>query len=149
MMRSSPNKPFRVDLVRQQGLCELNYARLLQLLPEVFEKDLFLLWVAHGGAASASRVTIRVLQRTPYTTLINIDMAAFWPEWVSLPELEVRLYHDVLMAEVVMAQKVKLFPVPGQPLFVATEKLMLSQFLAELLGFCMSGGHVPEPVFRP
>ncbi|WP_263082040.1 DUF1249 domain-containing protein [Endozoicomonas sp. Mp262] len=152
MSKSLHKAAYRVDLVSQHGLCEVNYARLLKLLPDFLEQDYYQLSVTHGGehGEHASEVAVRVLQRAPYTTLISLGMRASWNQWVSLPELEVRLYHDVRMAEVVMAQNIRRFPFvteyPNKHMLPPNEKDMLNQFLSELLSFCMRGGHIMERV---
>ncbi len=153
MYRPSDKAAFQVDLVQQHALCEINYARLLKLLPEFQEQDYFRLSITHGSEqrSHTSELKIKVLQRAPYTTLISIKIAMPWSHWFSTPDLEVRLYHDAQMAEVVMAQKVRQFSLvteyPNKRMALPNEKLVLNQFLSELLDFCMSGGHVPEQVF--
>ena len=153
MYRPLKKSAQQVDLIQQHSLCEINYARLLKLIPYYNEQDHFQLSVSHGQHIDVDTcaMSIAVLQRAPYTTLISIKMDASWGRWVTLPEMEVRLYHDVLMAEVVMAQQVRRFPFvteyPNSRMSLPNEKALLNQFLSELLDFCMSGGHVPESVF--
>ncbi|WP_330924391.1 DUF1249 domain-containing protein [Candidatus Sororendozoicomonas aggregata] len=140
----------KVDLSRQHSLCEVNYARLMKLLPCLQHQDQVQFLVHHSSdnSLSASRFDIWVLNRAPYTTSIHLKMSAAWGRWLTLPELKVQLYHDVQMAEVTGAQKYARLPLithyPNGYMLSLNEKAQLNQFLSELLDFCISGGHVPD-----
>ncbi|MDD7804847.1 MAG: DUF1249 domain-containing protein [Endozoicomonas sp. (ex Botrylloides leachii)] len=145
----------KTDLSYHHSLCEINYARLLQLMPNDEVKDYFQFSVtySHNKANHCHILSFSMLQQSRYTTGIRIKLDGFWDQWVEQPELDVRLYHDVKMAEVTMAQKVKRLPIGVEPCHLGVcqpnEKLLLNQFLAELLDFCIQGGHVSHTVFCP
>lgn len=139
-----------MDLSQQHSLCEVNYARLMTLLPHFQSQDQVQFLVSHtkGASQSVSRVDIRVLHRAPYTTSLQIKMLATWGKWLTVPELNVQLYHDVQMSEVTGAQKYHRFPFithyPNGHMLALNEKGQLNRFLAELLDFCISGGYMAE-----
>ncbi len=88
---SSPN------LSGLMGLYEQNYRRLLRLLPEwplPFDEAV--------SRSSADRdLHMRVVERTKYTTTVHLTY--FFEEAdgrVSDPDMEVRLFHDAQLAEV-------------------------------------------------
>ena len=70
--------------------------------------------------------------------------------WLPTPRLEVRVYHDARMAEVVGAEHARRFrsvyPYPNVDMHQPDEKSQLNLFLGEWLSHCLACGHELEPV---
>ncbi len=94
---------YRVDLVGLQTACELNYVRLMRLLPDMRsslgERRLSL----SEGEHVLGVLALEVLEANPYTTRVRLSLEHSLP-WLPLPRLEVQVYHDARMAEVVAAE---------------------------------------------
>jgi len=69
-----------------------------------------------------------------------------------VPELEVRVYHDARMAEVVSAGASRhllgRYPYPNQAMYQPDEKSQLNLFLGEWLSHCLACGHEAEPILQ-
>ena len=152
MRQSHQQLAYRIDLVQQHRLCELNYVRLLRVFPELLSKDHYQLLVDYGTHQQNRDVLVsfQVQQRSPYTTLVSISFNTPWEEWLDLPGFEVRLYHDVNMAEVVFSKHSQRlqpkYQYPNPKMHQPDEKHQWNLFLAECLDYCLKGGMVPEPV---
>ena len=137
------SKPrYRVDLVSLQAVCEANFARLSQLMPDMASQDerRILLDVPDVGQQS---LVMRVLERCPYTTSLQLRHERRH-DWLAPPSMEVRLYRDVNMAEVVAAYNRRRFrgvyPYPNEQMLQPDEKYQLNHFLGEWLGYCQRHG---------
>lgn len=152
MRQSYQQKSYRIDLVSQHRLCELNYIRLLRVFPEFLSQDHYQLMVDYGSREQRNEILVsfEVRQRSPYTTLIHISFSASWAGFLDLPGFEVRLYHDVNMAEVVFSKHSQRlqpkYQYPNPKMHQPDEKHQWNIFLAECLDYCLKGGMVPEPV---
>jgi uncharacterized protein YqiB (DUF1249 family) len=119
------------------AICEQNYASALRLLPDCDSESLS--YEFEINAALSYRITI--LESTRYTS--TIEMAQFTknaPAFLQ-PVVEVRLYHDAKVAEVLSCQRIsKLEPsyeYPNLHMHQRNEKQMVNIFLAEWLQFCL------------
>ncbi|MDP3816991.1 DUF1249 domain-containing protein [Pseudomonas sp.] len=144
---------YRVDLVELQAACELNYARLMQLLPAMREQP-----DPHRqprrvalsqGEHLLGVLALDVVESCPYTSTIKVRQEHSLP-WLPVPQLEVRVYHDARMAEVVGAQSARrfrgIYPYPNAAMHQPDEKTQLNLFLGEWLSHCLACGHELEPV---
>lgn len=120
-----------------QFLCEANYQKLGALFPEVAFFD----HIALSNKNKQVTFAIDVLERTPYTTLINLKSsfvmcAEFSPETL----MQVRIYHDANVAEVVKIQNHHRirphYPYPNTCMHMPDEKRQSNQLLSEILSFC-------------
>lgn len=134
---------YRVDLVGLQAVCESNYWRLLKLMPDtdsLTERSLLL----DTGDGQPQRLSVRLLERCRYTTTVQL-LHHSGPGWLAPPSMEVRLYHDAAMAEVVAAYSRRQFrgvyPYPNEQMLQPDEKFQLNQFLGEWLSHCQRHGH--------
>ena len=78
------------------GLYEQNYQRLLRLLPEwplPFEE-------AISTSSSDRRLHLRVLESTKYTDTVHLTYLFHDEEMLAEPDMDVRLFHDAGLAEV-------------------------------------------------
>ena len=152
MRQTYPQKNYRIDLVQQHRLCELNYVRLLRVFPELFRQDHYQLLVDYGSHQQNQEVLVsfEVRQRAPYTTLVYISFSSQWEDWLNLPGFEIRLYHDVNMAEVVFSKHSQRlqpkYQYPNPKMHQPDEKHQWNLFLAECLDYCLKGGMASEPV---
>jgi hypothetical protein len=128
------------DLRGFMRLCEDNYRLILNLFPQ---------WQSaasassHWSDADAMQIQLccQVLERTPYTLLLQFDQQPVIEPWVKSLSMQVRLYHDARMAEVVLFQHQR--PrVPQQPgvdpvVHSIDEKNQSNHFLHEWLLYCL------------
>jgi uncharacterized protein YqiB (DUF1249 family) len=150
---------YKVDLKRYMADCDANYVRLLKLFPAMVQEaeceSERKIGICHG----VDRVLcLRVLEQTPYTTLIRLSqdgaddnpVQRFYG-WLTLPVLTLRLYHDARVAEVVSCEgSRRAFPryeYPNERMYHQDEKAQWNQFLSEWLAYCLEHGYEVEPSF--
>ena len=140
---------YRVDLVELQAACEANYARLMRLLPNMREHTESRRVALSQGEHLLGVLALDVLESCPYTTTLCVRQEHSLP-WLPVPQLEVRVYHDARMAEVVSAENARrlhiLYPYPNAAMHQPDEKSQLNLFLGEWLSHCLACGHEPQPV---
>lgn len=144
---------YRVDLVELQAACEANYARLMQLLPGMRDgadsKRQARRVALSQGEQLLGVLALDVLETCPYTSTLSVRQEHSLA-WLPVPQLEVRVYHDARMAEVVGAQSARRFhgryPYPNAAMHQPDEKTQLNLFLGEWLSHCLACGHEPAPV---
>lgn len=144
------NKPaYKVNLIKQHCIFESNYLKLIKLLPDLARQDSLSLAVSHGPHQGT--IQFQVQERAKYTTVIRISFFADWNRWLTLPTMQVRLYHDARMAEVISVQKERsiqpVYSYPNHKMLLPNEKEQLNHFLSDWLNFCFSGGHVHNLIF--
>ncbi|WP_192980211.1 DUF1249 domain-containing protein [Pseudomonas sp. EggHat1] len=140
---------YRVDLVELQAACEANYARLMRLLPNMREHTESRRVALSQGEHLLGVLALDVLESCPYTTTLCVRQEHSLP-WLPVPQLEVRVYHDARMAEVVGAENARRlnirYPYPNAAMHQPDEKSQLNLFLGEWLSHCLACGHEPQPV---
>ena len=138
---------YHADLIGLQALGETNYWRLLKLMPAMAEQDDQRI-ALDAGDGSVQALSLRVLERCRYTTTLLLSHERRH-DWVTPPSMEVRLYHDAEMAEVVAAYNSRRFrgvyPYPNEQMLQPDEKYQLNQFLGEWLGYCLRHGQSAQP----
>ena len=144
------NDRYSIDLPRHMAECDANYLRLMRLFPELRQRSGGTLNVAIAGRRA--EVSIDVLERNPYTTLLRLAQVPEAP-WGLNPVFTVRIYHDARCAEVVEYQGARHFkPVyayPNQAMRQRDEKAQVNRFLGEFLAYCLRNGvalREPAPV---
>ena len=139
---------YKGDLINLQAVCEANYWRLLRLMPDMADSDRLEVLVEDQDGEPQSLV-IEVLERCRYTTTVRL-IHQREHEWLTPPSMELRLYHDAGMAEVVAAYNRRRFrgvyPYPNEQMLQPDEKFQLNQFLGEWLGYCQRYGRSAQPV---
>lgn len=117
---------------------EENYRLLQQLLPEMEAGGDCYRLAADDGAQA---LEVLILERARYTTFIELSKP-FYMDGVWLPDLsmQLRLYHDAAMVEVVAYQGCQRIPSrldvkPHDP-YHRDEKRQVNQLLHELLRYC-------------
>lgn len=135
---------YKVDLPLQMAECEANYIRLTKL-------------VAHSAADETRFMVtradqqwlhlLRVIERSPYTTTLELSRVALdtASHWLSMPKLTLRMYHDAKLAEVLAWEGHKRlrprYDYPNQSMYQSDEKYQLNRFLGEWLSLCLAQGH--------
>lgn len=146
------NKKYSVDLAAQMAECEANYARIMQLLPDMEASDGREFGVERPGATPL-RLCIRVTERCKYTTMLDIEQLAPPVQAISgVPVMaatfSLRIYHDARMAEVVAFNRHRTiqpqYDYPNENMYHRDEKVQLNRFLGEWLSHCLKYGHTLE-----
>lgn len=138
---------YKVDLPLQMAECELNYLRLTQLLAAQLngQSDELRFMVSPDNHQWLH--LLRVLERSPYTTTLQFTqtLVSSTTNWLQLPRLTVRMYHDAKLAEVLAWEGHKRlrprYDYPNRAMYHADEKLQVNQFLGELLTRALTEGH--------
>jgi uncharacterized protein YqiB (DUF1249 family) len=117
--------------------CENNYACTLKLLPDCDSENLSYEFKINEDL----KYKIQILDSTRYTsTLMMSQLASNTPSFLR-PSMEIRLYHDAKVAEVLSCQRIsKLqasYDYPNVNMHLRNEKQMVNVFLAEWLHFCL------------
>jgi len=133
---------YRVDLAGHIACCEGNYARLLKLLPNLDDNGS---WKFDLEISPQHRwqTEVQVVDRARYTTTVEINqqeqfLSAATSAWGNKQLLlQVRLYHDAHMAEVLAWSKHKplaaRYDYPNSKMYLADEKSQCNLFLSEWL----------------
>ncbi len=136
---------YKVDLKGLQTVCGMNYAKLLRLMPARDQRDT---WEYSASSSGIHTITIRILERAPYTTTIAVEQQGKINKWLQDLSLGVRIYHDAEMAEVVNWAQYRQFlgryPYPNKDMHQMDEKTQLNQFLSDWLSLCIAQGHSLE-----
>jgi uncharacterized protein YqiB (DUF1249 family) len=123
-------------------LCELNYVRLLKLLPDTEPCGIYFDYQVKD--TFTYRLTIK--ECCKYTTIITISQIA--PDFTHYltPSMEVRLYHDAQVAEVTTSQNIShikpSYDYPNKSMMQRDEKMQMNRFLQEWLKLCHQFGQV-------
>ncbi|MGA8133910.1 MAG: DUF1249 domain-containing protein [Pseudomonas gingeri] len=149
MVVSLLRERYRVDLVGLQAACEANYARLMRLLPQMREQQLARRIAMTQGEQMLGVLALEVLQDNPYTTTLLVRQEHSLP-WLPVPQLQVQVYHDARMAEVISAEHARrfrsIYPYPNSAMHQPDEKAQLNVFLGEWLSHCLACGHEFEAI---
>lgn len=130
------------DLQSFMMLCELNYVRMLKLLPELGPEGTYFDYQVQDKL----NFRLTVVECCKYTTIVSISqIAPKLSEYLS-PQMEVRLYHDANMAEVTRSQNIGRFkgayPYPNEQMMQKDEKQQINRFLKDWLSLCLDYGQV-------
>ncbi|RLU00035.1 MAG: DUF1249 domain-containing protein [Ketobacter sp.] len=136
-------KSYTPNLSELMSNCEINYHRIMRLLPELDEQEEWCFGV-DANSEELKQVSIRVVERSKYTTTVALAQESMLDDWVPKPMLTVRLYHDAQMAEVLSFQRNRYirqnYAYPNEKMFQPDEKAQLNAFLGEWLEFCLRTG---------
>lgn len=145
------------NLTKQMAVCEANYARLLKLLPDIDDcqqRDFTI-----DSAESSLKISLKVTERFKFTTSLLIsqhvggEQASEQIQQLISPQLQVRMYHDARMAEVISllnrAQLKGKYSYPNKEMYQVDEKQQLNDHLAQWLGHCLNHGYPSQEFFTP
>lgn len=125
-------------LANMHQVCEVNYGRLLRLLPDCDTEDLQYQFEVNASLA----YTIKIIECSRYTSTLEMSQKSQMGYDFMRPVVQVRLYHDAKMAEVISAQNIgslkPSYQYPNIKMYQKNEKEMVNLFLAEWLQFCLA-----------
>lgn len=143
-LRSAAGSRYTVDLQHLQTVCALNYGRLRRLLPDLSAQDLFRFHWEQPGVQPAE-LEIEVLERSAYTDTLMLRQSTMRLPWCPRLDMEVRIYHDAELAEVLRFQAARRIPArnryPNPAMQMRDEKTQVNEFLAESLDHCLREGY--------
>jgi uncharacterized protein YqiB (DUF1249 family) len=155
-------KKYTIDLAGHMAECEANYARLMQLLPNIDRVDQYQFGIELAAEVPAL-FQIEITERCKYTTMLDIRQqlpVASSSSTVNTslglsPFFSLRVYHDAQMAEVIAFnnhQRLRpSYEYPNDKMYHRDEKAQLNTLLGEWLSHCLQHGHVldnPLEVFQ-
>ena len=158
---------YTVDLAGMHALYEFNYARLQKLLrgagvsdrlgtfaPLEFAWGDSLLVPLDSELISVQPVLqLQRVERTRYTETWRLAQMTPTLPWCPELDMEVRLFHDARMADVLRFQSARRIPaiVPDahQAGWRVNEKQLVNQFLGDCLQHCLSHGLPRDPRLSP
>ena len=89
-------------------------------------------------------LVLEVTERTRYTTLLRVTQRG--QHGIPAMDLDVRLYHDASMAEIVAFQRHRhlqgRYAYPNPNMYQRDEKIQQNRYLAELLELCLAQGRL-------
>lgn len=146
LLSRAPSPRYTVDLQHLQTVCALNYGRLRRLLGELAHDSYRFHWDQPGHEAALMEV--QVLERSPYTDTLIIRQTVLQDgrlPWYPRLDMEVRIYHDAELAEVLRFQAARRIPArnryPNPAMHARDEKTQVNEFLAECLDHCLREGY--------
>ncbi len=148
---------YKVDLPMQMAECEVNYIRLTKLLANTYPNQ-------PGNTQSEFRFIVersaqqwlhllRIIERSRYTTTLELSRTAVncSSNWLKMPRLTLRMYHDAKLAEVLAWEGHRRlrprYEYPNQSMYQSDEKYQLNRFLGEWLTLCLEHGHKCDAFF--
>jgi len=147
-------KPYSIDLSAQMAVCDANFIRILQLLPNMefgvkreisFNNQLNL----NVQCKDSLTTTLEVIESFKYTSTIRIanlcnQSITKAGSFYQSPKMLIRMYHDAKTAEVISYQQARYikakYPLPNEGMYQADEKEQINFFLSEWLRFCKKEG---------
>lgn len=135
-LRNPQNKKHVPNLPGWLSVCEGNYVRILNLLPDCDNEDL-----SYQFGAGQLRFVVQIQECTRYTSTLELcQLTPGLPTYL-LPQMQVRLYHDAQMAEVLSTQNISglqaSYSYPNAAMRQKNEKELVNEFLSEWLAFCL------------
>jgi uncharacterized protein YqiB (DUF1249 family) len=118
---------------------EMNYVRIMQLVPELLESGEPLLFSHSKGEGV---ICIELVERSRYTSKLElVHQIPALKGWIPDMRISVQVYHDAEVAEVIAYQRQERFqarnPYPNPQMHHRYEKAELNRFLTEWLDFCL------------
>ena len=120
-------------------LYENNYLRLKKLIPEIMELDGQLI----SRVAGCLDLHLTIIEQSKFTTLLSLSYRFDRDVGQARePDLQIRVYHDVAMAEVLSGcLHHGCLNLNNLPEAAIQERWHLNRFLYKWLGFCLHIGH--------
>ncbi len=148
---SMVTRKYQPSLSKMMNLCDTNYMLMLRILANkelVGEERSFFI-------SDFLSYTVMVKEVTRYTSLVYISQdAKIMGKNLSdlfLPSMNVRLYHDARMAEVISSQDVRQvkprYDYPNKSMHLPDEKNQINLFLKEWLQLCLRLGQAKLALF--
>ncbi len=130
---------YRQSLPRYMTLCEQNYFRIVKLLPECEQVG-----QVRDILVANYHFVVEVLESAKYTSLIRFRQIDDNVVGFMRPDLDVRVYHDARMAEVICREyhsRIKpSYTYPNPMMRQKDEKYQINAFLLDWLDYCITQG---------
>ena len=140
--RSFKSKTYSIDLPTHMAECDVNYHKLQKLFQNMRLEDECLLRILFSERVF--NISLAVQDRGPYTTTVRISQIAETDDWVLIPNIAVRVYHDAKSAEVIKVGNQKVFhgvyEYPNRKMRQPDEKEQINKFFGEVLSLCIENG---------
>ena len=146
------NKEKYIELKEFHFFCEKNYLLFSKLISD-FEKEKSFSFGIPLGSLKVNKVFISLSRISKFTSDIEISFSA---ELSKKIEIEIRLYHEAKMCEVIRFQGfhqslVSIFPSQKKFGFTKDEKFQWNSFLNKFLTVCIESGrslenHIPSRI---
>jgi uncharacterized protein YqiB (DUF1249 family) len=123
-------------------LAEHNYARVMDLIPALRAMPR----AARSRVRGAQDLHLQVLEQCAYSTVfVLVQYSRYARAWRPNPEVKVRVYHDLRVAEVLSYRNPfgerHAYPCSPEQPFQPDAKRELNFFLWKWLGHCLAAGH--------
>ncbi|WP_084407348.1 DUF1249 domain-containing protein [Aestuariibacter salexigens] len=119
------------------AICDSNYAGLMRLLPDCDTEDLSYRFSVNDTL----QFQIKIIESSRYTSTLEVTQINTLNNQIPNAQMQVRLYHDAKMAEVISSQRISAFKAsyayPNRNMHQKNEKEMVNVFLADWLKFCL------------
>lgn len=136
----SPRATVLRDLL---AVAEANHVLLLRLMPGMRQQATLRFAVA-GPSGALAEVDFTVIERGPFTTLLDVVETHATDGWVAPMRAVVRLSHDARVAEVVEFHRRRRlqarYGYPNPDMLQPDEKLQVNRLLGEWLQHCLRWG---------
>ena len=146
------NKEKYIELKEFHFFCEKNYLLFSKLISD-FDKEKSFSFGIPLGSLNVNKVFISLSRVSKFTSDIKISFSA---ELSKKIEIEIRLYHEAKMCEVIRFQGfhqslVSIFPSQKKFGFTKDEKFQWNSFLNKFLTVCIESGrslenHIPSRI---
>lgn len=152
--RVNSQKRYQPNLVSLMTLCANNYLLLLKLQADQTQLNQQRHFFINDHLAYA----VSVNEVTRYTSLLTFEQKLLEQKPLNVkgfanslhPRMNIRLYHDARMAEVISSQDVfqvkPRYDYPNKNMHQQDEKQQINQFLNEWLHLCLEHGQVNLPL---
>jgi uncharacterized protein len=138
----SRKRGFFLSLPDHHARCEMNYHLCMSLFPGC--KGDVKHWAFVLDTLQETVVKVELEDQAPYTSTLLLTQTFLAPFYLQAPQLRVRLYHDVGMAEVIAWNRHRhwrpVYQYPNPNMYQPDEKIALNRFLGELLMHCRKLG---------
>ncbi|MEM7218076.1 MAG: DUF1249 domain-containing protein [Pseudomonadota bacterium] len=145
---------YSMNLGAHMAECDANYARICSIAPTLVEGATDSVAFDLQLGDSLTRVTVDAVERSRYTTLIDITRTLAGldglPGALTTATIRARLYHDAQSAEVVAMHNERKFregyDYPNPEMRSRDEKAQVNRFLGEFLALCLRHGMAADPI---
>ncbi len=129
-------KKYVPHLANLQAVCANNYAHVMSLLPDIDTDALSYTF----SVSDRLKYRMTILDTAPYTTTLKMEQLDGGQSFLT-PVMDIRLYHDARMAEVLSSQHAGAlapsYDYPNPNMRHRDEKERVNGFLGEWLKFCL------------
>jgi uncharacterized protein len=147
-----PRTTYVAELNRLQRDAAASYL-LLQRLWQADEQGIRRFGLRQQGR-DLGIMQLQRLERTPWTELLEMTSDT-WGKHAQLSplQLQIRIYHDVRLAEVVSCQQFQpregRYAYPNEAMFHPDEKVQVNDLLVQWLKFALERGYALQTAFEP